>query len=73
MLGVFWDNFKYPRVYVLNAMNADTNEIWTEPFVPDDEIGRRTNSKVVQCRACGLKTMPGTEGDSVHKRGCPHR
>jgi len=49
------------------------DEIWTEPFVPNNEIGRRTGSKVVECKDCGLQTMPGTESDIVHKRGCPHR
>jgi len=50
-----------------------TDSIWTEPFVPDDEIGRRTGQPMVMCKACGLKTMPGTEDVVAHAIGCPHR
>jgi len=48
-------------------------DVWTEPFVPDDEIGRRTGSEVVQCKCCGLKTMAGTQDEIVHKTGCQYR
>lgn len=55
------------------ATSETDSETWTEPFVPNDEIGRRTGTEVVECVDCGLRTMPGTEDDIVHKRGCPHR
>lgn len=50
-----------------------TDALWTEPYVPDDEIGRRTGSKVVRCTDCGLTTMPGTENEIVHKPHCTTR
>jgi len=52
---------------------TDARPTWTEPFVPNDEIGRRTGSKVVQCLHCGLQTMAGTQDEIIHKRGCPER
>jgi len=53
--------------------DATEEPTWTEPFVPNDEIGRRTGEEVVECLYCGLQTMPGTEDAIVHKRGCPER
>jgi len=49
------------------------NDNWIGPFVPNDAIGNKTNSKVVMCKDCGLKTMPGTEDDVVHKPSCTLR
>jgi hypothetical protein len=56
-----------------NTATDDRDRIWTEPFVPDDEIGRRTGEECVRCTVCGLTTLAGTEDTVVHKRGCAHR
>jgi len=57
----------------MTERTQSADEIWTEPFTPDDEIGRRTGEVCVRCKCCGLTTMKGTEDDVVHKRGCEHR
>jgi len=71
--SAYRDNFKYPRLYSLNAMTQTTDNVWTEPFTPNDEIGSRTNELCVRCKECGLTTLEGTQDDVVHKRGCEHR
>jgi len=59
-----------------SPMTTATNtndDVWTEPFIPNDGIGKRTGEECVRCTDCGLTTLAGTQDDIVHKRGCTHR